>query len=164
VSGRGYGIPVRSRLIFRIDDLTGDAIRELIARHLAGMRENSPPESVHAYDADELRQPDVTFWSGWLDGELVGCGALKALDAERGEIKSMRVADAFLGRGFGRAILEHLMAEARARGMRSLWLETGSAAAFAPALRLYESAGFVRCPPFDGYTDDPFSVCMTRPL
>jgi putative acetyltransferase len=106
----------------------------------------------------------VTFWSAWLREQLAGCGALKQLDAERGEIKSMRVADPFLGQGVGRAILDHIVREARVRGMRSLWLETGSGGAFTPALRLYESAGFARCGPFDGYVDDPFSVFMTRAL
>ncbi len=151
-------------LRFHLDDLSGAPTRALIARHLAGMHANSPPESVHAFDIDKLRHPDVTFWSAWYGEEIAGCGALKRLDAWRGELKSMRVSDAFLGRGVGRAMLEHLIAEARKRGMRSLWLETGSAAAFIPALRLYESAGFVRCGPFDGYTDDPFSVFMTREL
>ncbi|REG27187.1 putative acetyltransferase [Archangium gephyra] len=151
-------------LRFHLDDLSGEPTRALITRHLAGMHANSPPESVHAFDIDKLRQPGVTFWSAWFGEEIAGCGALKRLDAWRGELKSMRVADAFLGRGVGRAMLEHLIAEARKRGMRSLWLETGSSAAFTPALRLYESAGFVRCGPFDGYTDDPFSVFMTREL
>lgn len=149
---------------FRVDNLSGAATRALVGRHLAGMHAHSPPESVHAFDLDKLREPDVTFWSAWVREELAGCGALKQLDAARGEIKSMRVADEFLGRGIGRAILQHLMREARARGMQSLWLETGSAEAFAPALRLYESAGFARCGPFDGYVDDPFSVFMTRAL
>ncbi len=149
---------------FRMDDLSGAPTRALIARHLAGMHANSPAESVHAFDVDKLRQPDVTFWSVWIGDEIAGCGALKRLDAARGEIKSMRVADAFLGRGVGRAILEHLVAEARARGMRSLWLETGSAPAFVPAQRLYESAGFTRCAPFDGYVEDPFSLFMTRTI
>jgi putative acetyltransferase len=149
---------------FRVDDLSGAAIRALIAQHLSGMHEHSPPESVHAFDVDKLRQPDVTFWSAWVGEELAGCGALKQIDPARGEIKSMRVVEAFLGRGVGRAILEHIVGEARARGMRSLWLETGSAATFAPAIRLYESAGFTRCGPFDGYVEDPFSVFMTRAL
>jgi putative acetyltransferase len=149
---------------FRVDDLSGAATRALIARHLAGMHEHSPPESVHALDVDKLRSPDVTFWSAWVGEELAGCGALKQLDAERGEIKSMRVVDVFLGRGIGRALLEHLMQEAGRRGLRSLWLETGSAEAFTPALRLYESAGFVRCGPFNGYVEDPFSVFMTRSM
>ena len=129
---------------FRLDDLSGEATRGLITRHLAGMHANSPPESVHALGIAALRHPDVTFWSVWVNEEIAGCGALKRLDARRGELKSMRVADAFLGRGIGRALLEHLIAQARARGMESLWLETGSTAAFTPALRLYESAGFVR--------------------
>ncbi|HLK37513.1 MAG TPA: GNAT family N-acetyltransferase, partial [Polyangiaceae bacterium] len=77
---------------------------------------------------------------------------------------SMRVADAFLGRGVGRAILEHIVGEARTRGMRTLWLETGSSPAFTPALRLYESAGFVRCGAFDGYVDNPFSIFMRRAI
>lgn len=151
-------------LEFRLDDLSGAPTRALVARHLAGMHAHSPPESVHAFDVDKLRAPDVTFWSVWVGDAIAGCGALKRLDGKRGEIKSMRVADAFLGRGVGRAILDHLIAEARARGMESLWLETGSAPAFLPALRLYESAGFVRCGPFGEYTEDPFSVFMTRTI
>ncbi|MEP6652144.1 MAG: GNAT family N-acetyltransferase [Myxococcales bacterium] len=151
-------------LTFRLDDLSGGSTRALIARHLAGMRASSPPESVHALDVDKLRAPDVTFWSVWVGEEIAGCGALKRLDTRRGELKSMRVADAFLGRGAGRALLEHLIVAARARGLETLLLETGSGPAFVPALSLYESAGFVRCGPFDGYTDDPFSVFMTRAI
>ena len=119
---------------------------------------------MHAYDFDKLRAPGVTFWSAWVGEDLAGCGALRRLDDARGEIKSMRVADAFLGRGIGRAILVFIMDEARSRGMRSLWLETGSSEAFVPALRLYESEGFTRCGPFDDYVEDPFSVFMTRDL
>jgi len=155
---------MRTPVRFLLDDLSGAPTRTLIARHLAGMHANSPPESVHAFDVQKLRQPGVTFWSAWVGEALAGCGALKVLDAERGELKSMRVADAFLGQGIGRAILEHLLAEARARGLRTVWLETGSAPAFVPALRLYESAGFRRCGPFGDYRLDPFSVFMTREL
>lgn len=146
----------------RRDDLTGPTIRRLIARHLSGMHEHSPPESVHAFDIDRLRDPTVTFWSAWIGDDIAGCGALKRLDAERGEIKSMRVADAFLGRGVGRAMLDHILAESRRMGLKSLWLETGSATAFLPALKLYETAGFQRCGPFGSYIDDPFSMFMTR--
>jgi putative acetyltransferase len=148
-------------LTFRVDDLSGAATRALVSRHLAGMHASSPPDAVHAFDIDKLRASDVTLWSAWLGDQIVGIGALKQLDAERGEIKSMRVADAFLGRGFGRAILDHILREARARRLRSLWLETGSVAAFDPAHRLYERAGFVRCGPFADYVDDGFSIFMT---
>ena len=148
----------------RVDDLAGEATRALIAFHLDGMHDTSPPESVHALDIDGLRHPSVTFWSAWVDGKLAGIAALKSIDSERGELKSMRVDDRFRGSGVGRALLRHLIAEARRRGMTSLWLETGSPDEFVPAQRLYESEGFTRCGPFDGYNDDPFSVFMTRTL
>lgn len=151
-------------VVFRTDDLSSPATQALVRRHLAGMHENSPACSVHAFDLDKLRQPGVTFWSGWEGQEIVCIGALKRIDARRGEIKSMRVADAFLGQGAGRAMLEHIIAEARRAGLTSLWLETGSADAFLPAISLYESAGFRRCGPFEGYVEDPFSVFMVRTL
>ena len=149
---------------FRVDDLSGAATQALVTRHLRGMYENSPPESVHAFDLSKLKQPGVTFWSAWVGDEIVGMGALKRMDAQRGEIKSMRVSDAWLGKGVGRAMLGHIVLEARRMGLTSLWLETGSADAFAPALKLYETAGFTRCGPFDGYVEDPFSVFMTRAI
>jgi len=149
---------------FRVDDLSGAASQALVRRHLAGMHENSPKDAVHAFDIDKLRQPGVKFWTGWVDGEIAVMGALKRLDDENGEIKSMRVADAFLGRGAGRAMLEHILAEARAAGLRHLWLETGSTPAFDQALKLYEKAGFRFCGPFASYNDDPFSRFMTLAL
>ena len=148
----------------RVDDLSGDATRALITAHLAGMHDTSPPESVHALDLDGLRHPAITFWSAWVDGELAGIGALKRLDAQRGELKSMRVDDRFRGTGVGRALLRHIVQDARERGMTSLWLETGSTAEFLPAKRLYESEGFVECGPFEDYALDPFSIFLTRTL
>jgi putative acetyltransferase len=154
----------RATLTFRVDDLSGAPTQALVRRHLAGMHENSPPESVHAFDLDKLRDPSVTFWTAWDGDAVAAMGALKRLDADNGEIKSMRVADAWLGKGVGRAMLEHILKEARAKGFRTLWLETGSTPAFEPALRLYESAGFVFCGPFGPYKDDPFSRFMTLSL
>jgi putative acetyltransferase len=152
----------------RLDDLASEATQTLIAAHLSGMHEFSPPESVHALDVDSLRHPSVMFWSAWIGARqhaaIAGIGALKLLDHERGEIKSMRVADGFRGTGVGRALLRHIVAEARERGLTSLWLETGTTPDFAPARRLYESEGFVECGPFEGYGRDPFSVFMTRAL
>ncbi len=149
-------------LEIRVDDLSGAATQGLVRRHLAGMHENSPPESVHAFDIDKLRAPGVTFWTGWLREQIAVMGALKRMDAHNGEIKSMRVADVWLGKGVGRLMLNHIVREAREMGLKTLWLETGSTEAFAPAIRLYESAGFVMCGPFDGYADDPFSRFMAR--
>jgi putative acetyltransferase len=153
-----------SKIFFQVDDLSGDQTQALVKRHLEGMYASSPACSVHALDLDRLRAPGVTFWSGWAGDDVAVMGALKRLDDSNGEIKSMRVSDAFLGQGAGRAMLEHIIAEARAMGMKALWLETGSTEAFEPALKLYESAGFVFCGPFAGYTDDPFSRFMTKTL
>ena len=153
-----------STIEIHADDLSGDATRRLIAFHLAGMHETSPPESVHALDIEALRHPSLSVWSAWIDGELAGVGALKQLDAERGEIKSMRVDDRFRGSGAGRALLRHIVDDARERGLRSLWLETGTTPDFLPAQRLYASEGFVECGPFADYALDPFSVFMTREL
>lgn len=147
-----------------LDDLRRPVIHALLDEHLAQMRATSPPESVHALDLDRLRAPSITFWSIW-DGEtLLGCGALKQLDPQHGEIKSMRTPQQQRRRGAGRAMLDHLVAEARARGYRRLSLETGSQPAFEPARALYRSAGFLPCPPFADYTDDPHSVFMTLKL
>lgn len=151
-------------LTFREDDLSGAKVRELVAHHLKGMEENSPPGTCFAFDVDALKQPGVTLWSAWDGAALVGMGGLKALDRDNGEIKSMRVADRYLGKGAGRAVLEHLMAEARARKLSALWLETGSSDGFAAALKLYESAGFRYCGPFYDYADNGFSRFMTREL
>lgn len=147
------------------DDLSRPAIHALLEEHLQSMRAWSPPESVHALDLDKLRQTGITFWSAWDEaGLLLGCGALKELDATHGELKSMRTPEAHRGRGAGRAILAHIISVATARGYERLSLETGATAPFAPAQRLYESAGFTRCGPFAGYGEDPHSVFMTLPL
>jgi putative acetyltransferase len=148
----------------RVDDLTSADTLALVTAHLAGMHATSPAESVHALDAAALQHPDVTFYSARVGGSLAGIGALKRLDAARGEIKSMRVADAHLGTGVGRAILRHLIAEARHRGMASLWLETGSTDDFLAARTLYLSEGFAECGPFPPYSPDPFSAYFTRAL
>lgn len=128
------------------------------------MHQHSPPESVHALPIDQLRSPDITFWSAWADGELLGCGALKQLDAQDGEIKSMRTASRHLRKGVGCALLHHIIGEAERRGYVRLSLETGSMIAFEPARRLYAAAGFSYCGPFANYRLDPNSVFMTKEL
>lgn len=125
------------------------------------MHEHSPPESVHALDLTALRRPEVSFWTVWSDGELLGCGALKELTPAHGEIKSMRTAPAHRRKGVARAMLEHIIAEARRRAYARLSLETGSMAAFEAARRLYEGFGFEYCPPFGDYREDPNSVFLT---
>jgi len=146
------------------DDLSGPEIRALLQEHLRNMRDLSPPESVHAMDIAKLRQPDVTFWTVWSGDELLGCGALRELTPQHGEIKSMRTALAHRRSGAGRAVLRHIIEEARRRSYERLSLETGSMKAFEPAHRLYESFGFSYCEPFGDYIDDPHSVFMTKKL
>lgn len=147
-----------------VDDLTRAEVHALLQAHLDAMQANSPPESVHALDLSALRQPDITFWTAWQDGDLLGCGALKQLGAGHAEIKSMRTAAGHLRKGVAKAILEVILAEAVRRGYRSVSLETGSGPAFAPAHKLYECFGFSRCGPFGDYVEDDFSVFMTKQL
>ena len=146
------------------DDLTGSGIAALLRLHLDEMHQWSPPESVHAMPIERLRQPDVTFYAAWDGERLAACGAIKHLDDGHGELKSMRADPAYRGKGAGKAMLHHLLAVARARGYARVSLETGRPEPFLPARRLYESHGFVECPPFADYTADPFSICMTREL
>jgi putative acetyltransferase len=154
----------RMKVAIRVDDLTDPRIAEFLEEHLRDMRSISPPESVHALDLEKLKKPEITFWSVWNESELVGCGALKRLDAEHAELKSMRTARTYRGKGVGKLILEHIMNEARHRGYRRMSLETGSMPFFVPARSLYASYGFAECPPFANYRVDPYSVCMTREL
>ena len=148
----------------RVDDLTGTAIQELLRQHLANMAENSPPESIHALNIEQLRQPDITFWSCWSDSELMGCGALKELDSRHGEIKSMRTAEKHRRKGVAAAMLTHILTEAKKRNYARVSLETGSMQAFAAAHALYTKFGFTRCGPFADYIEDPNSLYMTKEL
>lgn len=148
----------------KVDDLTGSKVIALISQHLQGMSENSPPESIHALNLDGLKKPEITFWSAWEQGELLGCGALKELDDTHGEIKSMRTSSSHLRKGVARKILEHIIQVSKERGYQRLSLETGSMKSFEPAKKLYESVGFHYCKPFSDYVEDPYSVFMTKEL
>ena len=148
----------------KIDDLKGPEIHELLQEHLQSMTLHSPPESIHALDIDSLRAPGITFWTVWENGELLGCGALKELDAQHAEIKSMRTSSLHLRQGVAKNLLNHIIEEARRRGYSRLSLETGSMEAFEPARQLYAKFGFTYCEPFADYVEDPYSVFMTREL
>jgi putative acetyltransferase len=139
------------------DDLSGHDIRTLLEIHFAGMRANSPVGSCHFLDFEGLKADNVTFWSIWDGHDLAGCGALKQLDDTHGELKSMRTAEAHLGRRVGARMLTHILEDARARSYTRVSLETGSGEPFAAAVRLYTNFGFEPCGPFGDYTDDPFS-------
>ncbi|HEV2360759.1 MAG TPA: GNAT family N-acetyltransferase [Acidimicrobiales bacterium] len=146
------------------DDPRAADVQDLIRRHLALMHENTPPEDVFALDTSGLASPGVTFVTARRGGTLLAMGALKELDGEQGELKSMHTLAELRGQGIGRRVLDHLLREARVRGYRRVSLETGSMAAFAPAWALYEKAGFVECGAFGEYPGGPNSRFMTLEL
>jgi putative acetyltransferase len=153
-----------SFLEIKKDDLNGPEVAELLEEHLQSMTLHSPAESIHALNLEGLKKPEITFWSVWEEEELIGCGALKELEGQHGEIKSMRTATLHLRKGVANRLLEHIIEEAKRRGYRRLSLETGSMDAFEPAKRLYENIGFQYCEPFSNYIEDPYSVFMTKEL
>ena len=146
------------------DDPLRPDVTALLERHLAFAHEVTPEGHVHALDVHRLLDPSVTFFSARRDGALLGVGALRELDPSHGEVKSMHTAPAARRQGVGRAMVEHLLAVARARGYDRVSLETGTMDAFAPARELYLAIGFVPCAPFGEYTANPHSVCMTLAL
>lgn len=147
-----------------IEDLTKSDVHALLYEHLADMHEHSPPGCVQALDLDGLRANTITFWTVRESGKLLGCGALKELNLRSGEIKSMRTAKAYRRQGVAAKLLAHLLEEAKHRQYERISLETGSSAAFEPALLFYESFGFKQCGPFADYEDNSFSMFMTIEL
>ncbi|MEO7602328.1 MAG: GNAT family N-acetyltransferase [Sphingomicrobium sp.] len=146
-------------------ELGAPDVRALLDHHFAEMCADSPPEACHVLPIDGLDDPAIRLISlrdG--SGRLLGVGALKALDPDHGEIKSMRTHRQALGMGVGKAILAELIKLARTAGMTRLSLETGNSALFAAANRLYEGAGFVRCGPFGGYLPTDFTHFYTREI
>ncbi|MBT9491545.1 MAG: GNAT family N-acetyltransferase [Paucibacter sp.] len=156
-------------LLIRLDDLSDPRIAAFLEEHMQDMRAASPPESVHALDLAALRKPGISFWSAWFLDEsgaetLVGTAALKRLDDSHAELKSMRTAAALRGRGLARAMLAHVLSQARLQGFRRLSLETGPQDFFAPARGLYQREGFLPCAPFGSYVEDPYSFFMSIAL
>jgi putative acetyltransferase len=147
-----------------MDDPRRDDVRVLLERHLAFALSTTPPEHSFALDVDGLLDPAITFFSLRADGEVLGVGAIKQLDPEHGEIKSMHTAQAARGQGVGRAMLNHLLDVARSRGYHRVSLETGTMTEFTPARALYESAGFIACGPFADYQPSEDNYFMTLPL
>jgi putative acetyltransferase len=145
-----------------IGDLTNKTVITLLEEHHQDMLIHSPAESVHVLDLSALSQPDVTFWTVWNNKELAGCGALKQLNGNHGEIKSMRTSNNFLRQGVAKLLLEHILKHATQRRYLRLSLETGTKDVFIPAQKLYQQLGFEICPPFANYKADPYSTFMTK--
>ncbi|MFL6144281.1 MAG: GNAT family N-acetyltransferase [Labedaea sp.] len=147
-----------------VDDLSGPEIAAFLGEHVQQLRTITPLESKYALDLDALRAPEITFWTVLDADTLVGCAAMKTLDATHAEIKSMRTAPERTRSGIASLLLEHIVAEARRMGFTRLSLETGTADFFEPARKLYEKFGFQYCQPFDDYRPSPHNTFMTRAL
>lgn len=145
-------------------DLADPRIIALLKFHFDKCHEVTPPGSAHVFDLSRLAAPDIDFWAAWDGDTLLGVGAMKPLDATHGEVKSMHTAEAARRRGVASALLTHIIATSRARGLQRLSLETGSFDYFEPAVALYKSHGFTECAPFGDYRPDPNSVFLTRRL
>ncbi len=148
----------------RPGDLDDPRILALLRYHFDKCHEVTPPGSAHVFDVSRLKSPDVEFFAAWDGDTLLGVGAVKYLDPSHGEVKSMHTSEAARRKGVGGAILRHIMAAARAKGVTRLSLETGSFWYFEPAVALYKAHGFAECPPFGDYKPDPNSTFLSRAI
>lgn len=148
----------------RVGELRNKAVVALLKEHHEDMLIHSPPESVHALDLSGLQTPDITFFSLWVNQDLAEIGALKELDKEHGEIKSMRTSTNYLRKGIAVKLLDHIIKQSIIRSYKKLSLETGTMGAFLPAQQLYQKFGFQECKPFGNYKEDPYSKFMTKIL
>ena len=139
-------------------------VNNLLKKHFIELRSVSPAGSTHVLDIEGLKDPSIKFWSLWENNKLVGCGALKFLEKNHGEFKSIRVADEFKKKGIGERIINHLIEEAKKLKISKLSIETGAGDFFLPARNLFSKFGFKSCPPFAHYKEDPNSCYYTLNL
>lgn len=156
------------KLYFTLDPATDPRVIAFLQDHLDDMHRASPPESVHALDVEQLRKPDIRFWTVWAPQQsgmaLVGSCALKQLDETHAELKTMRVNPQYRGTGTAQQVLDYVVAQAQTGRARRISLETGTVPFFTPARRFYARNGFEPCAPFGSYQADPHSCFMTRVL
>ncbi|WP_210449133.1 GNAT family N-acetyltransferase [Vibrio crassostreae] len=157
-------VEIGTSIIIKLDDLSGGEVIGLLEEHLADMYATSPPESVHALDLDGLKSPEITFFSAWKDSQLLGCVAIKELDTQHAELKSMRTSQFALKSGVASQLLQHVLDTAAIRKYQTISLETGSEDYFKAARNLYEKFGFGYCEPFADYILDPHSQFMSIEL
>ena len=136
-------------------------VDKLLRKHFIELRSVSPAGSTHVLDIDGLKNPSIKFWSLWENEKLMGCGALKFLNESHGEFKSIRVADQYRGKGYGKKIISHLIAEAKELKIKKISIETGSGKFFKSARKLFKNFGFEKCEPFSHYKADANSCYMT---
>ena len=137
-------------------------VNELLINHFIELRAASPEGSAHVLDIPGLKVPSIKFWSLWEDDRLMGCGALKFLEEDHGEFKSIRIHDNFRKKGNGVNVVNHLITEAKKLNVKKLSIETGAGIFFKPARKLFEQCGFEPCKPFAHYKEDINSVYLTK--
>tara|TARA_Y100001958_G_C21027316_1_gene401624 strand:+ start:238 stop:702 length:465 start_codon:yes stop_codon:yes gene_type:complete len=137
-------------------------VNELLTKHFIELRAASPEGSAHVLDIPGLKESTIKFWSLWEDEKLFGCGALKFLDKEHGEFKSIRLHDNFRRKGNGMRVIEHLINEAKKLNIRRISIETGAGKFFKPARKLFDKCNFKPCAPFAHYKDDKNSIYLTK--
>jgi putative acetyltransferase len=140
------------------------SVQSLLEQHHTDMNRHSPPKSVHALDLSDLAEPDISFWTVWMNEQLAGCGAVKQLSTTHAEIKSMRTSNLHRRKGVASILLKHLILQADKGGATRISLETGTMDAFIPAQELYKAFGFQPCGPFADYIEDPYSMFMTKTI
>ena len=137
-------------------------VNELLTKHFIELRSVSPEGSSHVLDIPGLKDPSIKFWSLWENNKLIGCGALKFLEKNHGEFKSIRVADEFRKRGVGERIINHLIEEAKSLNVKRISIETGAGKFFEPARKLFKKCNFELCEPFAHYKEDVNSLYLTK--
>ena len=137
-------------------------VNELLTKHFIELRSVSPKDSCHVLDIAGLKDPSIKFWSLWENTKLMGSGALKFLDKDHGEFKSIRVNDIFRNKGYGSKVINHLIDEAKKLKISRLSLETGAGEFFLPARKLFMKCGFKDCEPFSGYKKNVNSIYLTK--
>ena len=139
-------------------------VNQLLKKHFIELKAASPEGSAHVLDIIGLKIPSIKFWSLWEKDKLIGCGALKFLEKDHGEFKSIRIHDDFRGKGYGNKIINHLIYEAKKLNIKKISIETGSGSFFTPARKLFNNCGFKPCPPFAHYREDINSLYLTKLL
>mgnify|MGYP001326675759 CR=1 FL=1 len=137
-------------------------VHELLTKHFIELRAASPEGSAHVLDIPGLKTPSIKFWSLWEDNQLLGCGALKFIDKEHGEFKSIRVHDDFRNKGNGIKVITHLIDEARKLNIKRVSIETGAGIFFNSARKLFKKCNFDVCEPFAHYKEDINSIYLTK--
>ena len=144
------------------NNVENSEVHELLTKHFIELKAASPEGSAHVLDIPGLKVPSIKFWSLWKNDKLIGCGALKFLDNDHGEFKSIRIHDNFRKKGYGIIVINHLINEAKKLNIKKLSIETGAGDFFKPARKLFNHCGFETCKPFAHYKKDINSIYLTK--